>query len=92
MQGPSIIFPVTVQRQTVPSVSSAEGLDANRSASGNMTNKRKRNVWSKEEDMQLRAAVQKHGEGNWATMLKEDDFPIKKSLAQLAQVFSPPLK
>ena len=89
MQGSSIIFPVTVQRQTLPTIPSTEGIEANRSAGGNVANKRKRNPkpWSEEEDMQLRAAVQKFGEGNWATMLKSDGFPNKRSAVQLAQVF-----
>ncbi|KAJ1424762.1 SANT/Myb domain [Sesbania bispinosa] len=45
-------------------------------------------AWSEEEDMQLRAAVQRWGEGNWATMAKGDNFPIKRSPTQLAQRWS----
>lgn len=86
MHGAAFIFPVTVQRQTLPSLSSTEGLEAKGTAGGKLSSKRKRKAWSEEEDMQLRAAVQKCGEGNWATMSKGDDFPIKRSPTQLAQV------
>ena len=86
MQGTSIIFPVTVQRQTLPTISSTDGIETKGIVGGNMASKRKRKAWSEEEDMQLRAAVQRWGEGNWATMAKGDDFPIKRSATQLAQV------
>uniref|UniRef100_A0A0R0K6A6 Uncharacterized protein n=1 Tax=Glycine max TaxID=3847 RepID=A0A0R0K6A6_SOYBN len=88
MQGTSIIFPVTVQRQTLPTISSTDGIETKGIVGGNMASKRKRKAWSEEEDMQLRAAVQRWGEGNWATMAKGDDFPIKRSATQLAQRWS----
>ncbi|XP_061352495.1 uncharacterized protein LOC133297384 isoform X2 [Gastrolobium bilobum] len=88
MQGSNIIFPVTVQRQTLPTASSTDGIETKGSVGGNMASKRKRKAWSEEEDMQLRAAVQKWGEGNWATMAKGDNFPIKRSPTQLAQRWS----
>ncbi|XP_027355429.1 uncharacterized protein LOC113865219 [Abrus precatorius] len=88
MQGSSIIFPVTVQRQTLPTVSSSDGIESKGLVGGNMASKRKRKAWSEEEDMQLRAAVQRCGEGNWATMAKLDNFPIKRSPTQLAQRWS----
>nr|KYP69305.1 hypothetical protein KK1_008494 [Cajanus cajan] len=81
MQGTSIIFPVTVLRQTLPpSASSTDGAETKGFISGNMASKRKRKAWSEEEDMQLRAAVQRWGEGNWATMAKGDNFPIKRKV------------
>lgn len=86
MQGATIVFPVTVQRQTLPTVSSTEGVEAKGTGGSKLSSKRRRKAWSEEEDMQLRAAVQKCGEGNWATMSKGDDFPIKRSPTQLAQV------
>ncbi|KAK7311679.1 hypothetical protein RJT34_09968 [Clitoria ternatea] len=88
MQGTSFIFPVTVQRQTLPNASSTDGLETKGLGGGNMASKRKRKAWSEEEDMQLRAAVQRYGEGNWATMAKGDNFPIKRSPTQLAQRWS----
>lgn len=88
MQGTSIIFPVTVQRQTLPTVSTTDGIETKGFIGGNMASKRKRKTWSEEEDMQLRAAVQRCGEGNWATMAKGDSFPIKRSATQLAQRWS----
>ncbi|KAK7351224.1 hypothetical protein VNO77_10518 [Canavalia gladiata] len=88
MHGTSIIFPVTVQRQTLPTVSSTDGIETKGLVGGNMGSKRKRKAWSEEEDIQLRAAVQRYGEGNWATMAKGDNFPIKRSPTQLAQRWS----
>lgn len=86
LEGTSIIFPVTVQRQTLPTVSSADGIETKGLVGGSMASKRKRKAWSEEEDMLLRNAVQRLGEGNWATMAKGDTFPIKRSATQLAQV------
>ncbi|CAJ1974027.1 unnamed protein product [Sphenostylis stenocarpa] len=87
MQGTNIVFPVTVQRQTLPThpVPSIDGIETKGIVGGNLASKRKRKTWSEEEDMQLRAAVQRWGEGNWATMAKGDNFPIKRSPTQLAQ-------
>ncbi|RDX86668.1 hypothetical protein CR513_31972, partial [Mucuna pruriens] len=87
-QGTSIIFPVTVQRQTLPTASSTDAIETKGLVGGSMASKRKRKIWSEEEDMLLRAAVQRWGEGNWATMAKGDNFPIKRSATQLAQRWS----
>ncbi|KAF7830020.1 flocculation protein FLO11 isoform X2 [Senna tora] len=84
MQEVTIVFPVTVPRQPLPTVSSTEGVEA-KGISNAKSLKRKRKAWSEEEDTQLRAAVQKCGEGNWATMSKGGDFPINRSPTQLAQ-------
>ncbi|KAE9603828.1 putative transcription factor MYB-HB-like family [Lupinus albus] len=83
LQGPSIIFPVTVQRTPLPTVSSTEGLETKGTVGGNMASKRKR--WSEEEDNQLRAAVQRWGEGNWTTMAKGENFTVKRTGVQLSQ-------
>ncbi|MED6172383.1 hypothetical protein PIB30_049592 [Stylosanthes scabra] len=88
MQGTNAIFPVTVQRQTLPTAPSTDGIEAKGLGGGNMASKRKRKAWSEEEDIQLRAAVQRFGEGNWANMAKGDNFPIKRSPTQLAQRWS----
>ncbi|XP_050885152.1 uncharacterized protein LOC127088272 isoform X6 [Lathyrus oleraceus] len=85
MEQTSITFPVTVQRQTLPTVSSSDALETKGTVGGSMASKRKRKAWSEEEDNQLRAAVQKWGEGNWANMAKGDNFPIKRSATQLSQ-------
>lgn len=42
--------------------------------------------WSKEEDMELHAAVEKWGEGNWTEMAARDDFPLNRTAAQLSKV------
>ncbi|OIV97848.1 hypothetical protein TanjilG_12605 [Lupinus angustifolius] len=83
LQGSSIIFPVTVQRTPLPTVSSTEGIEAKGTVGGNLASKRKR--WSEEEDDQLRAAVQRWGEGNWTTMAKGENFSVKRTGVQLSQ-------
>ncbi|OIV96603.1 hypothetical protein TanjilG_28460 [Lupinus angustifolius] len=83
MQGMNIIFPVTVQRTPLPTVSSTEGIETRGLGGGNMASKRKR--WTEEEDNQLRAAVQRWGEGNWETMAKRDSFTVKRTPPQLSQ-------
>ncbi|KAE9587095.1 hypothetical protein Lal_00004649 [Lupinus albus] len=83
MQRMNIIFPVTVQRTPLPTVSSTEGIETRGLGGGNMASKRKR--WSEEEDNQLRAAVQRWGEGNWETMAKGDSFTMKRTPIQLSQ-------
>ncbi|CAI8599141.1 unnamed protein product [Vicia faba] len=88
MEQTSITFPVTVQRQTLPTVSSSDALDTKGTVGGTLASKRKRKGWSEEEDNQLRAAVQKWGEGNWANIAKGDSFPIKRSATQLSQRWS----
>ena len=85
MQGTNITVPVSVQKQPAPSTTVTEGLVSNGSAGGNF-NKRKRKPWSEAEDMELIAAVQKCGEGNWANMLR-GDFKGDRSASQLSQVF-----
>lgn len=86
-QETEIIFPVTVKRKPLPpnirAVETGGGL-----VSSDTSIKKKRSAWSEEEDMQLRAAVQKWGEGNWAHMAKRDDFPIKRSTSQLCKRWS----
>ncbi|CAJ1971670.1 unnamed protein product [Sphenostylis stenocarpa] len=77
-QRSDIIFPVTVKRQTLPNVLVGEGTSL----------KKKREPWSEQEDIQLRDAVQRWGEGNWANMIKRDDFPIKRSTSQLSKRWS----
>ena len=87
MQGTNITVPVSVQKQPLPTVTSAEGLDVNGSASGTLPARRKRKPWSPAEDRELIAAVQKCGEGNWANILK-GDFKGDRTASQLSQVFS----
>ncbi|KEH35728.1 myb-like DNA-binding domain protein [Medicago truncatula] len=88
MDQSSIMFPVTVPRQTLPTVSSTDALETKVTIGGTAASKRKRKAWSEEEDNLLRDAVQKWGEGNWATMAKGDSFPIKRSATQLSQRWS----
>lgn len=86
VRGTNITIPVSVQRQPHPIVaSSTEELDKNGAGSGNLPPRRKRKPWSAAEDMELFAAVQKCGEGNWANILK-GDFKGDRTASQLSQV------
>ncbi|ESW13267.1 hypothetical protein PHAVU_008G182100 [Phaseolus vulgaris] len=87
-QDTDIIFPVTVKRKTLPNASSTRVVEASGSVSGNTSIKKKREPWSEQEDMQLRDAVQRWGEGNWASMIRRDDFPINRSTSQLSKRWS----
>ncbi|XP_059633310.1 uncharacterized protein LOC132276072 [Cornus florida] len=84
IQGTNITVPVSVQKQPLHTVTSAEGLDANGSAGGSLPARRKRKPWSAAEDLELIAAVQKCGEGNWANILK-GDFKGDRTASQLSQ-------
>ncbi|KAJ7965821.1 putative DNA binding protein [Quillaja saponaria] len=84
MQGTNITIPVSVPKQPLPTVPSMEGVEANGLAGGNIPLKRKRKPWLEEEDMQLIAAVQKYGEGNWSNIVK-GDFNWDRTAAQLSQ-------
>ncbi|OMO50763.1 hypothetical protein CCACVL1_30266 [Corchorus capsularis] len=86
MRGMNITVPVSVQRQIVPAVTSAEpSLEGNGPGSANLPPRRKRKPWSKAEDMELFAAVQKYGVGNWAAMLRGGDFKGERTTSQLSQ-------
>ncbi|XVE95178.1 hypothetical protein REPUB_Repub02eG0074000 [Reevesia pubescens] len=84
MQGMNITVPVSVQKQILPAMSSAETLEVNGAAGANLPARRKRKPWSEAEDMELIAAVQKCGVGNWANILR-GDFKGDRSASQLAQ-------
>ncbi|XP_055810444.1 uncharacterized protein LOC129880427 isoform X2 [Solanum dulcamara] len=84
MHGTNIIVPVAVQRQPLSTVVAAEGLDTHGQGCTNLPPRRKRKPWSEAEDMELIAAVQKCGEGNWANILK-GDFKGDRTASQLSQ-------
>ncbi|KAM4069259.1 hypothetical protein ACJW30_12G077000 [Castanea mollissima] len=85
MQGMNITVPVSVQKQPLPSAAAPhEVLDANGSANGSIPLRRKRKPWSEDEDLELIAAVQKCGEGNWANILR-GDFKGNRTATQLSQ-------
>ncbi|KAK8505137.1 hypothetical protein V6N12_066668 [Hibiscus sabdariffa] len=87
MPGMNITVPVSVQKKILPAVPSAETLEGNGPAGANLPNRRKRKPWSEEEDLELIAAVQKFGTGNWANILR-GDFKGDRSANQLAQRWS----
>ncbi|XP_020111713.1 uncharacterized protein LOC109726508 isoform X2 [Ananas comosus] len=72
------------QKQSLPVGTTAEELDGNGPAASSGPPKKKRKLWTKEEDMELIAAVQKCGEGNWASILK-GDFKHDRTPSQLSQ-------
>lgn len=76
----------TLQRPSLAMGTSAEGFEGNGSGSS-FPPKKKRKLWTKEEDMELIAAVQKFGEGNWSNILK-GDFKHNRTASQLSQVVS----
>ncbi|KAF2311740.1 hypothetical protein GH714_026466 [Hevea brasiliensis] len=84
LRGMNITVPVSVQKQPLPAVTSTEGLDANGSVSGTIPARRKRKPWLESEDMELIAAVQKYGEGNWANILRSE-FKWDRTASQLSQ-------
>lgn len=84
MHGRNITVPVAVQKQLLSTVGAAEGLDTHGPACTNLPPRRKRKPWSTAEDMELIAAVQKCGEGNWANILK-GDFKGDRTASQLSQ-------
>ena len=88
MQGTNITVPVSLQRLPVPSATVAD-IDTSGSAVGNSQMKRKRKKWSEAEDLELIAAVQKCGEGNWANILR-GDFKGDRTASQLSQVILAP--
>ncbi|KAG0470980.1 hypothetical protein HPP92_015526 [Vanilla planifolia] len=75
------------QKQSLLAGPSAEGLDGTGPLNSSYTAKKKRKLWTKEEDMELIAAVDKFGEGNWANILK-GDFKHDRTASQLSQRWS----
>ncbi|XVF64895.1 hypothetical protein PTKIN_Ptkin09bG0203700 [Pterospermum kingtungense] len=84
MRGMNITVPVSVQKQGPPVVTSTETLKGNGPGGANPPPRKKRKTWSEAEDMELIAAVQKYGVGNWANILK-GDFMGNLKPSQLAQ-------
>ncbi|RZC55636.1 hypothetical protein C5167_014500 [Papaver somniferum] len=83
----NITFPVSVQKQSSPAVTTAEGLDGTGPSAGSQPARRKRKPWTLEEDNELIAAVKKLGERNWANILKAD-FKGDRTASQLSQRWS----
>ncbi|XP_065043220.1 uncharacterized protein LOC135676218 isoform X2 [Musa acuminata AAA Group] len=81
--GTDITVPA-LQKQPQSTGTSAEGLDGNGMAGPSIAPKKRRKPWTKEEDMELIAGVQKFGEGNWANILK-GDFKHNRTASQLSQ-------
>nr|XP_043616949.1 uncharacterized protein LOC122588807 [Erigeron canadensis] len=85
VRGTNITVPVSVQRQPHPVVAtSTEELDKNGPVFSSFPPRKKRKPWSAAEDMELFAAVEKCGEGNWATILK-GGFKSDRTASQLSQ-------
>ncbi|GLT60601.1 hypothetical protein SLA2020_333600 [Shorea laevis] len=80
MQGKNITVPVSVQKN----ITLNDSLDVNGAERGNNPRKR-RKKWSEAEDRELIAAVNKYGPGNWANILREEDFKGDRTASQLSQ-------
>ncbi|KFK43270.1 hypothetical protein AALP_AA1G102200 [Arabis alpina] len=78
-RGMNITFPVCLQK-----ASSTEGMNGNGSACSSMAVRKKRKIWSSDEDKVLIAAVRRCGEGNWAQIVN-GDFKGERTNSQLAQ-------
>eukprot|EP01018_Ginkgo_biloba_P034097 Gb_06202 [translate_table: standard] len=85
-QGMNITVPVSIQKQPLPTASSSEGIDGNVSTGSAQPVRKKRKLWTLEEDEELIAAVQKCGEGNWSSILK-GAFKHDRTASQLSQIF-----
>ncbi|XP_072981771.1 uncharacterized protein [Typha angustifolia] len=72
------------QKQSLPSGTPVEALDGNALVGSSAPPKKKRKLWTEEEDLELIAAVQKCGEGNWSSILK-GDFKHDRTASQLSQ-------
>ncbi|XP_044511729.1 uncharacterized protein LOC123229816 isoform X2 [Mangifera indica] len=84
MQGTNITVPVSVQKLPLPMATTTEGIHGYQSVSSKMPARKKRKAWTPVEDVELIAAVQKCGEGNWANILK-GDFKWDRNASQLSQ-------
>ncbi|KAG1369860.1 chitinase-like protein PB1E7.04c [Cocos nucifera] len=82
--GTNAVVPRSLQKQPLATKRSAEVSDGNGSAGSGLRAKRRRQAWTKEEDMELIAAVKKCGEGNWSNILK-GDFKHDRTASQLSQ-------
>ncbi|KAL6899199.1 hypothetical protein ACP4OV_005857 [Aristida adscensionis] len=76
----NVTGPVT-QKQASHIGPSSDPLDAN----GPSKKKKKPKTWSKEEDADLAAAVEKYGEGNWLDILHKCNFDNTRTPVQLSQ-------
>ncbi|GKV33566.1 hypothetical protein SLEP1_g42058 [Rubroshorea leprosula] len=85
MRGINITVPVSIQKN----ITLNDSLDGNGTERGN--NSRKRKKWSPEEDQELIAAVNKHGVGNWASILREECMG-DRTAAQLSQRYKSLIK
>eukprot|EP00252_Welwitschia_mirabilis_P010082 TRINITY_DN23198_c0_g1_i1.p1 TRINITY_DN23198_c0_g1~~TRINITY_DN23198_c0_g1_i1.p1 ORF type:complete len:692 (+),score=176.88 TRINITY_DN23198_c0_g1_i1:179-2254(+) len=85
--GMNITVPVSIQKQQIPTVSCSEGIEGNASTNSSHPVRKKRKLWTLEEDNELIAAVQKCGEGNWSSILK-GAFKHDRTASQLSQRWS----
>ena len=80
----SVTGPVSSSKQASHLGLSPGSLDPN----GPPKKKKKPKAWSKEEDVDLTAGVQKYGEGNWDYILHKCKFDNTRTPDQLSQVRS----
>jgi hypothetical protein len=78
----NVTCPVSNPKQLSHIVPSPTHLDPN----GASKKRKKAKAWSKEEDADLAAGVQKYGEGNWEVILHKCNFDNTRTPDQLSQV------
>ncbi|KAL6634062.1 hypothetical protein ACP70R_026733 [Stipagrostis hirtigluma subsp. patula] len=77
----NVMGPISNTRQASHTGPSPDPLDAK----GPSTKKKKPKTWSKEEDADLTAGVQKYGEGKWLDILHKCNFHNTRTVDQLSQ-------
>ncbi|XP_051151252.1 uncharacterized protein LOC127265486 [Andrographis paniculata] len=86
-QGKNVRISVPVQIQPLSSGISSEKRPNNGASGADAASRKRRRVWSAEEDTKLTAAVKKYGERNWASIAR-GDFENNRKPSELSQRWS----
>lgn len=89
MQGTNISIPVSVEKEPQSSGTCGEKRPKDGKLGVDLAPRRKRRAWSTEDDVKLTAAVQKHGEKNWASIAR-GDFKNDRNASELSHVLQAP--
>lgn len=71
-QGRNISIPVLLQKQPQPSGIGGERRPNDAAPMVNLPSRKKKKNWSSDDDLKLAASVQRHGDRNWAAVVKWD--------------------
>lgn len=72
IQGTNISIPVLLQKQPQPSGTGGEKRPNDGVPVVSLPARKRKRSWSAEDDMKLTASVQRHGDRNWAQIVKWD--------------------